>query len=955
MQSTIRIVGAREHNLKNINLEIPKNQLVVITGISGSGKSSLAFDTIYAEGQRRYVESLSAYARQFLGQLEKPNVDSIEGLSPAISIEQKTTHRNPRSTVGTVTEIYDYLRLIFARIGIPHCYSCGKRLEAQSVDTIVDRLFSLRERLGLEELRLQILSPVVRSKKGEFRELFESLLREGFVRVRVDGEIRQLEEEIRLKKNVKHDIELVVDRLILRASQAEEIRSRLSESVELALKKGDGQLLVHYETEDRGKKKVHEESYSSKLYCPKCDLDFPEITPRFFSFNSPEGACSHCSGLGAMLEFHPDLLIPDKKKTIREGIVAALGWSGDSHWYQATMKALSEKLGFSLDTPWEKIPEKIKQVILYGDKNLRLQYTWSNEDEIMRFTREYEGIITNLHRRYLETNSEAVRQRMELYMMEMTCPVCSGARLRREALSVLLHGKNIRDITRMTLTQAYEFFSNLKLSEREEQIAKQAMREILNRLTFLNNVGVGYLTLDRSAGTLSGGEAQRIRLATQIGSALTGVLYVLDEPSIGLHQSDNERLIKTLKGLRDLGNSVVVVEHDEETILAADYVVDMGPGAGRNGGYVVAAGTPQEIMQNPKSLTGDYLARRKRIPLPKQRRKGNNLFLTIHGARENNLKNIKVSFPLGMFVCVTGLSGSGKSSLVHEILYKALARKLHHSHLMAGKHDKITGAENIDKVIHIDQSPIGRTPRSNPATYTSCFTPIRELFASLPASKMRGYNPGRFSFNVPGGRCEACEGDGVKKIEMHFLSDVYITCEVCRGKRYNRETLEVRYKGANIYDVLEMSVDEALEFFDAIPAVRTKLKALQEVGLGYIKLGQSATTLSGGEAQRVKLASELARKSTGKTLYILDEPTTGLHFEDIRLLLHVLHRFVDEGNTVIVIEHNMDVIKTADYIIDLGPGGGDAGGRVVFAGPPEKIVHCTESLTGQYLKKWLQG
>ncbi len=954
MSDKICITGAREHNLKNISLEIPREKLVVITGLSGSGKSSLAFDTIYAEGQRRYVESLSAYARQFLGQLEKPDVDSIEGLSPAISIEQKTTHRNPRSTVGTVTEIYDYLRLLFARIGEPHCYSCGRKLEAQSIDIIVERVLSLLERFpSIEALKLQVLSPVIKAKKGEHKELFQKFLKDGFMRVRVDGKIRELEEDIQLKKNNKHDIELIVDRLVLKKGGESSLRSRLADSLELALNKGNQQAIVFFEGQDTHEKISGEEYFSSRLYCPVCDLDFPEITPRLFSFNSPEGACPACSGLGAMLEFHPDLLIRHPEKSLDEGVIEGLGWSGEGFWYKATITELAKKLGFSTATPWQKLPEKIRQIILYGDPNLKLDYEWSGADGSYQFSRYYEGIIPNLHRRYQQTASDNMRQKMEQFMVNMPCTTCQGARLKPQALSVFLKGKNIQQVTALSLENALSFFSEIKLSSTEKIIASQAMKEIISRLHFLNSVGVGYLSLDRAAGTLSGGEAQRIRLATQIGSALMGVLYVLDEPSIGLHQSDNEKLISTLKGLRDLGNTVLVVEHDEETIAAADYVVDMGPGAGRHGGEVVAAGTPTDIMKNPLSITGQYLSGKKRIEIPRERRAGNGKYLTVHGARENNLKNITVQFPLGMFVCVTGLSGSGKSSLVNEILYKALAAQLHGSQLLPGKHKKITGMDAIDKVIDIDQSPIGRTPRSNPATYTGCFTPIRELFASLPASNMRGYKAGRFSFNVPGGRCEACEGDGVKKIEMHFLSDVYVTCEVCHGKRYNRETLEVRYKGKNIHEVLEMSVEEALSFFEAIPAVKNKLQALSDVGLSYIHLGQPATTLSGGEAQRIKLASELSRRSTGKTVYILDEPTTGLHFEDIRMLLAVLHRFVDEGNTVIVIEHNMDVIKTADYLIDMGPQGGDKGGEVVSCGTPEQVAADKNSITGKFLKKWL--
>ncbi len=955
MSSYIRITGAREHNLKNVSLEIPREKLVVLTGLSGSGKSSLAFDTIYAEGQRRYVESLSAYARQFLGQLEKPDVDSIEGLSPAISIEQKTTHRNPRSTVGTVTEIHDYLRLIFARIGKPHCHSCGRPLEAQSIDVMVERVLSLTQKHPeADSIRLQILSPLVKGKKGEFKEFFAKFVKEGFARVRVDGKILNLEEEITLKKNLKHDIELVVDRLVLRRGDEESIRSRLAESMELALAKGEQQVNIAWEYKKGDETVSQEDVFSSRLYCSHCDLDFPEITHRLFSFNAPDGACPHCSGIGAMLEFHPDLLIKDPERSIMEGLLPGLGWSGDGYWYQATMKALSEKLNFSLHSPWRNIPEKIRHSILYGDETLKLDYEFSNPDSSYQFSRKYEGIIPNLQRRYQQTQSDSMRQRMEQYMVHMPCPICHGARLRKEALSVTIHGKSIYDVSKMSLEHARDFFQKIKLTETEKIIASQALKEINDRLIFLNSVGVEYLTLDRMAGTLSGGEAQRIRLATQIGSALMGVLYVLDEPSIGLHQSDNSRLITTLKGLRDLGNTVLVVEHDEETMQEADYIVDMGPGAGVHGGEVIFAGTYAEIIKDKKSITGAYLSGRKKIKIPETRREGNGKFLRISGAAANNLKSIDVEFPLGKFICVTGLSGSGKSTLINEILYPSLAVHLHGSQLLPGKHKSIAGLEHVDKVIDIDQSPIGRTPRSNPATYTGVFTPIRELFALLPAANMKGYKPGRFSFNVAGGRCEACEGDGVKKIEMHFLSDVYVICEVCKGKRYNRETLDIKFKGKNIYDVLEMTVQEAFDFFSSIPQVANKLRSMIDVGLSYIKLGQSATTLSGGEAQRIKLASELSRRSTGKTVYILDEPTTGLHFADIELLLGVLHHFADDGNTVIIIEHNMDVIKTADWIIDMGPGGGGKGGQVVAIGTPEEIAARENSLTGNYLKRWMQ-
>lgn len=952
--NAIKITGAREHNLKNISLEIPREKLVVITGLSGSGKSSLAFDTIYAEGQRRYVESLSAYARQFLGQLEKPDVDSIEGLSPAISIEQKTTARNPRSTVGTVTEIYDYLRLLFARLGEPHCPECGAKLEAQSIDTMVAHVFGVFDRMpGNKAIRTQILSPIARSKKGEFKDVFERIQREGFVRVRVNGQIRSLDEEIELKKNQKHDIDIVVDRLVLEKDKLQEQRMHLAGSLELALKQatGGGQASILFEDE---KGKTSEENFSAKLYCSACDLSFPEITHRLFSFNSPDGACENCSGLGHMLEFHPDRLIRDDQQTVREGLGDGLGFSGDGYWYKASIDALRKKVQFDPDTPWRKLPKKTFDLLLYGDKSLKLNYEWKGSDSTYQFSRGYEGIIPNLHRRYMQTQSEGMRQKMEQFMEQMPCPVCKGKRLKPVALAVRLKGKNIAETTALTLETAFDYFQKMSFNKTETEIAKQAMKEIFDRLRFLNSVGVGYLTLDRIAGSLSGGEAQRIRLATQIGSALMGVLYVLDEPSIGLHQSDNAKLISTLKGLRDLGNTIVVVEHDEETMQEADFIVDMGPGAGRHGGNVVFAGTYAQLTKAKKSLTADYLTGKRSIGIPKERRKPGTGKIRIIGAQENNLKNIDVDFPLSVLTVVTGLSGSGKSSLINEILYKGINKKLMGAQDLPGKHKAIQGIENIDKIINIDQSPIGRTPRSNAATYTGAFGPIRDVFAALPASQMRGYKAGRFSFNVEGGRCEACDGDGVKRIEMHFLSDVYVRCEVCQGKRYNQETLEVRFKNKNIFDVLDMPVEEAVGFFEAVPAIHAKLKALFDVGLGYIKLGQAATTLSGGEAQRVKLATELARRSTGKTLYILDEPTTGLHFEDIRMLMNILQRFVDEGNTVVVIEHNMDVIKCADYIIDMGPEGGVKGGQVVASGTPEEIARDKNSLTGTFLKRWLK-
>ncbi len=954
--STIRISGAREHNLKNISLEIPRDKLIVFTGLSGSGKSSLAFDTIYAEGQRRYVESLSAYARQFLGQLEKPDVDSIEGLSPAISIEQKTTHKNPRSTVGTVTEIYDYLRLIFARIGKPHCPKCRRKLEAQPIDTIVDHLLALPANHKAASFRLQLLAPLAKSKKGEFRDLFQKLLKDGFIRARIDGEIRSLEEEIVLKKNIKHNIELVIDRLVLKPGEEKSLRSRLSDSMELALQKGEGQASVLIEGLDANKKQTLEKEalFSVRLFCSHCDLSFPELNHRFFSFNSPDGACEGCAGLGFIPEFHPELLIPDPSKSLEEGIIEGLGWSVDGFWYRASMKALSEKFKFNLATPWEKLPQKIRDIVLFGSQETRLNYKWEKSDSSFEFNRSYEGIVPNLHRRYETTNSDQARSRLEQFMVNMPCPRCQGARLKPEPLSVTIASKNIHEITQLSIEAGTEFFNTIKLTETESLIAEQALKEIRNRLQFLNSVGVGYLTMDRIAGTLSGGEAQRIRLATQIGSALVGVLYVLDEPSIGLHQSDNEKLIETLQNLRDLGNTVIVVEHDEETIEAADFIVDIGPGAGHHGGEVVAAGNLNHVKKTKRSITGQYLSGKRYIEIPEETREGNGNRITVHKAAENNLKNTDVSFDLGKFICVTGLSGSGKSTLVNEILYKGVAHKLNRSTILPGKHQKITGVEHIDKVIDIDQSPIGRTPRSNPATYTGAFTPIRELYSQLPASKMRGYKPGRFSFNVPGGRCEACQGDGVKKIEMHFLSDVYVTCKVCKGKRYNRETLEVRYKGKNITEVLDMNIEEAHEFFESIPAVKSRLNALCDVGLSYMKLGQPATTLSGGEAQRIKLATELSKRSTGRTLYILDEPTTGLHFEDVAQLLKVLHHFVSEGNTVVVIEHNMDVIKTADLIIDMGPEGGEKGGELVATGSPLEICDNPKSLTGKFLKRWMK-
>ncbi len=933
----ITIKGAREHNLKNINLKIPRDKFVVITGISGSGKSSLAFDTIYAEGQRRYVESLSAYARQFLGLMEKPDVDYIDGLSPAISIEQKSTHRNPRSTVGTVTEIYDYLRLLFARIGHPHCYNCGLPIERQTPQQIVDKILSLPE-----GTRLQILAPVVRGRKGEYRDLIREINREGFIRARIDGQLIELDKEIQLKKNIKHNIEVVVDRLKIRSG----IRQRLAESVETALKMGSGLVIVENIDE------ASEQLFSEQFACMKCNISYEEIEPRMFSFNSPYGACPECDGLGTKLEIDPRLVVPNPNLSIEKGALAPIGEKRPS-WYFEMIEALAKQYGFSLSVPWKELPEKVQNLILYGSPE-KVRFIFSREDSHFEFTSKYEGVINNLYRRYRQTSSQSIREWIEGFMNQIPCPECHGARLRKEALGVKINGLNIAQVAAKNIKEALIFFENLQLSQKEQIIAHQILKEIRARLQFLRDVGLEYLTLNRAAGTLAGGEAQRIRLATQIGSQLVGVLYILDEPSIGLHQRDNVRLINTLLRLRDLGNTVLVVEHDRETIENADYVIDLGPGAGKHGGEVVAAGCPAEIEMNPKSITGQYLSYQKYIPIPEKRRKENKGYLVLKGARGNNLKNIDVKIPLGKFVCITGVSGSGKSTLINETLYPILSRHFYNSKTIPLPYDEIEGLEHVDKVIAIDQSPIGRTPRSNPATYTGLFTLIRDLFAQLPEAKIRGYKPGRFSFNVKGGRCEACEGDGVKKIEMHFLPDVYVTCEVCKGKRYNRETLEIKYRGKTIADVLDMTVSEALEFFDKIPAIKRKLQTLENVGLGYIHLGQQATTLSGGEAQRVKLATELSRASTGRTVYILDEPTTGLHFADIHMLLKVLNQLVDKGNTVIVIEHNMDVIKTADWIIDLGPEGGDEGGQIVAEGTPEDLAKNEKSYTGIHLKKELE-
>ncbi|PYN53741.1 MAG: excinuclease ABC subunit UvrA [Candidatus Rokuibacteriota bacterium] len=918
----IVVRGAREHNLKNIDLEIPRDQLVVITGLSGSGKSSLAFDTIYAEGQRRYVESLSAYARQFLEQMEKPEVDSIEGLSPAISIEQKTTSKNPRSTVGTVTEIYDYFRVLFARVGVPHCPSCDRVISAQTVQQMVDRVLALAP-----GTRLLLLAPVVRGRKGEYKKLFFDLQRQGYTRVRVNGVVRELGEEIELDKKRKHTIEVVVDRLVVRDT----LGPRLADSLETALRLADG--IVQVEPVSEGGKAGEPMLFSERLACAECGISLPEVSPRMFSFNSPYGACAECGGIGSRDEIDPERLVPSPGRTLKEGALAP--WAGrESAYFRQTLQVLAKRHRFSLDTPWRELRRGVREVILHGEKD-----------------GGFEGVVATLERRYRETTSDDARAEIQQFMAERPCPVCGGSRLRRESLGFKLAGRSIADVVRLTIKEAAAFFDGLRLADREAAIARRVLKEIRERLGFLINVGLDYLTLERPAGTLSGGEGQRIRLATQIGSSLVGVLYILDEPSIGLHQRDNRRLLDTLKRLRDLGNTVLVVEHDEETIRAADYVVDLGPGAGELGGHLVAVGTPDEIMANPASLTGRYLARALEIPVPKTRRKGSGHAVTIHNPREHNLKGMPVKIPLGTFTCVTGVSGSGKSTLVNDILYRALAQMLHRAQDRPGAHDRVEGAQRVDKVVDIDQSPIGRTPRSNPATYTGVFTFIRTLFARTAEARMRGYQPGRFSFNVKGGRCEACQGDGLVKIEMHFLPDVYVTCDVCKGRRYNRETLDVRYKGMSIAEVLDMTVREALVFFDAVPVIKAKLQTLDDVGLDYIRLGQSATTLSGGEAQRVKLATELSRRATGRTLYILDEPTTGLHFADIQRLLDVLNKLVDQGNTVVIIEHNLDVIKTADWIIDLGPEGGDEGGRVVAAGTPEDLTRQAErSYTGRFLR-----
>ena len=941
MQENIIVKGARANNLKNIDVTIPRDKLVVVTGVSGSGKSSLAFDTIYAEGQRRYVESLSSYARMFLGQMDKPDVDYIEGLSPAISIDQKTTSKNPRSTVGTVTEIYDYLRLLWARAGTPHCPNCGREIRQQTIDQIIDQVLALPE-----GTRIQVMAPVIRGKKGEHAKVFEDAKRSGYVRARVDGSLYELDEEIKLEKNKKHSIEIIVDRLIIRP----DIRQRLTDSVETAAKLSGGLVIVNLLREEK------DLSFSQNYACEDCGISMEELTPRMFSFNNPFGACPTCTGLGNQLKADPAIIVPDGSKSILGGAICASGWNnvrgdGISRMY---FDALSKKYKFSLTEPWDSLSREAKDIILYGTKGelLELHYDQPRGKGVLK--QAFEGICNNIERRYKETQSDASRKELEELMSECPCPECGGRRLRKESLAVTVGGKNIYEFTTLSVEDALAWMDGLTLTEQQLLIADRILKEIRSRLGFLKSVGLGYLTLSRSAGTLSGGESQRIRLATQIGSSLMGVLYILDEPSIGLHQRDNDKLLATLQNLRDLGNSLIVVEHDEDTMRAADYLIDIGPGAGVHGGRVVAAGTPAEVMANPDSLTGQYLSGKKKIEVPAARRAGNGKILKVVGASENNLRHIDVEFPLGTFTVVTGVSGSGKSSLVNEVLFKRLGAELMRMKVRPGKCDRIEGIEQLDKVVNIDQSPIGRTPRSNPATYTGLFNDIRDLFASTQEAKSRGYGQGRFSFNVRGGRCEACSGDGLLKIEMHFLPDIFVPCEVCKGKRYNRETLEVRYKGKNIADVLDMTVDEGVEFFSALPKLKRRLQTLQDVGLGYVKLGQPSTELSGGEAQRVKLATELSKQATGKTIYILDEPTTGLHSDDVRKLLEVLQRLVDAGNTVVVIEHNLDVIKCADHLIDLGPEGGDGGGTIVVTGTPEEVAACPASYTGQYLKKLLK-
>ena len=936
----IKVRGANEHNLKNLNLDIPRNELVVFTGLSGSGKSSLAFDTLYAEGQRRYMESLSSYARQFLGQMEKPNVESITGLSPAISIDQKSTNRNPRSTVGTVTEIYDYFRLLYARIGIPHCPNCGKEIKKQSVDQMVDQITELPE-----GTRIQLLAPVVRGRKGEHVKVLDRARKGGYVRVRIDGNLYELTEEIKLDKNIKHNIEIVVDRLVVKPG----IERRLTDSVESALALAEGLLVVDV---------IDGEpiNFSQSFACPDCGISISEIEPRSFSFNNPFGACPVCFGLGYKMEFDPELMIPDRTLSLSQGAIQVMGWqsSGDAGSFtNALLQALAKEYKFSLDTPVQDLPEKVFHMLIHGTEGREVKVHYKGQRGEGVYPVAFEGLIKNMERKYRETGSDIIKQEYETYMRITPCKECNGMRLKKESLAVTVCDKNIYEITSFSIRELYSFLNNMELSSQQMLIGKQVLKEINARVGFLVDVGLEYLSLSRATGTLSGGEAQRIRLATQIGSGLVGVCYILDEPSIGLHQKDNDKLLNTLKNLRDLGNTLIVVEHDEDTMLEADYVVDIGPGAGSHGGEVVAAGTAQEIMEVEDSITGQYLSGKKQVPVPEERRQPKG-WLTVTGARENNLKNITVNIPTGVMTCVTGVSGSGKSSLVNEILYKRLARDLNRARTIPGKHKSISGIGKLDKVINIDQSPIGRTPRSNPATYTGVFDMIRDLFAGTPDARARGYKKGRFSFNVKGGRCEACGGDGIIKIEMHFLPDVYVPCEVCGGKRYNRETLEVRYKGKNIYDVLDMTVEEAVPFFENLPSIRRKIETLNDVGLSYVKLGQPSTTLSGGEAQRIKLATELSRRSTGNTIYILDEPTTGLHFADVHKLVEILHRLVEGGNTVVVIEHNLDVIKTADYIIDMGPEGGDRGGEMVVSGTPEEVAEHPSSYTGRYVKKMLK-
>lgn len=936
----IKIRGAKEHNLKGIDVDIPRDEFVVLTGLSGSGKSSLAFDTIYAEGQRRYMESLSSYARQFLGQMEKPNVEKIEGLSPAISIDQKSTNRNPRSTVGTVTEIYDYFRLLYARIGIPHCPKCGKEIKKQTVDQMVDHIMDMPE-----GTKIQLLAPVVRGRKGEHQKLLERAKRSGYVRVQIDGSIYELTEEIKLDKNKKHNIEIVVDRLVVKPG----IEKRLTDSIENVLNLAEGLLTVDV----IGGEPVQ---FSQSFSCPDCGISIDEIEPRSFSFNNPFGACPECFGLGYKMEFDENLMIPDKSLSLAEGAIQAMGWQSSadpSSYTYATLKALSEEYGFSLETPYKDLPEDIRHMLIYGTDGRKVKVHYRGQRGVGVYDVAFEGLIQNVNRRYRETGSDAIKQQYEEFMRITPCKCCGGQRLKKESLAVTVSDKNIYEVTSLSIRKLQEFLSNLELSRQQMLIGEQILKEIKARVGFLVDVGLDYLTLARATGTLSGGEAQRIRLATQIGSGLVGVAYILDEPSIGLHQRDNDKLLATLQHLKELGNTLIVVEHDEDTMRAADCIVDIGPGAGEHGGEVVAIGNAEEIMKNKNSLTGAYLSGRIQIPVPEIRRKPTG-FLTIKGARENNLKNIDVKIPLGVMTCITGVSGSGKSSLTNEILYKRLARDLNRARTIPGKHDDILGIEQLDKVIDIDQSPIGRTPRSNPATYTGVFDMIRDLFAATPDAKARGYKKGRFSFNVKGGRCEACSGDGILKIEMHFLPDVYVPCEVCGGKRYNRETLEVKYKGKSIYDVLDMTVEEALKFFENVPSIQRKIQTLYDVGLSYIRLGQPSTELSGGEAQRIKLATELSKRGTGKTIYILDEPTTGLHFADVHKLIEILRRLSDSGNTVVVIEHNLDVIKTADYIIDMGPEGGDGGGTVVAEGTPEEVAKVKKSYTGQYVKKYLE-